>query len=178
MKNRLAILVIGLLGANVILLPPTNAQTEGKFYCGQAYDLIAKTQVPATLMSSPHRAKPITVILWKSDFFGKEFSPKQRCETVSPKFQAAYTNGNFEYFKVGYDRNLPIVCAVKTQNERCTKTGMLFTLKPFGNTQSQLNALMGNIEGGEAGPDIYQSSDNRSQGEGIVNIREFLNSAK
>jgi Circadian oscillating protein COP23 len=178
MKNRLAILVIGVLGANAILLPPATAQTEGKFYCGQAYDLIGKTNVPATLMSSPYRAKPITVILWKSDFFGKEYTPKQRCEIVSPKFQAAYTAGDFEYFKVGYDRNLPIVCAVRTQNGHCTKAGMLFTLKPFGNTQSQLNALMGNIEGGEAGPDIYQSSGNQSQSNGIVNIREFLNSAK
>jgi hypothetical protein len=59
---------------------------------------------------------------------------------------------------------------------------MLFTLKPFGNIQSQLSALMGNIEGGEAGPDIYQSADRESKKvvvnkEGTVNIGEFLNSA-
>ncbi|NJR32866.1 MAG: hypothetical protein HC778_08775 [Chamaesiphon sp. CSU_1_12] len=156
-------------------LAPATAQTEGKFYCGQTYDSIGKTNVPATLMSSPRRAKPIVVIAWKSQYFGGNFTPQQRCAIVSPKFQAAYAAGNFEYLKVGKEGNLPIVCAVKTENQRCTRAEMLFTLKPFGNTQSQLNALMGNIEGGEAGPDIYQSSS--SQTEGIVNIREFFNSA-
>jgi hypothetical protein len=178
MQNQLAILAMGILATQAVFLAPATAQTEGKFYCGQAYDAIGRTNVPATLMSSPRRVKPIVVILWKSEYFSKGFTPQQRCTIVSPKFQAAYVAGNFEYLKVGYERKLPIVCAVKSENESCAKAGMLFTLKPYGDTQSQLNALMGNIEGGEAGPDIYQSSGNRRDRAGIVNIREFLNSAK
>ena len=178
MQNQLAILAMGILATQAVFLAPATAQTEGKFYCGQAYDAIGRTNVPATLMSSPRRAKPIVVILWKSEYFGKEFSPKQRCQKVSPKFQSAYVGGTFEYLKVGKDGKQSIVCAVRTENESCTKAGMLFTLKPYGDTQSQLNALMGNIEGGEAGPDIYQSSGNQRDRAGIVNIREFLNSAK
>lgn len=177
MKNQLAALVIGILATQPVFLAPTTAQTEGKFYCGQAYDIIGRKNVPATLMSNPNREKPIVVILWKSEYFGKEFNPNQRCQIVSPKFQAAYVGGNFEYLKVGYERKDPIVCAVKTENEPCTKAGMLFTLKPFGDTQSQLNALMGNIEGGEAGPDIYQSGRRKGR-KGIVNIRKFLRAAK
>jgi hypothetical protein len=179
MKNQLAILAMSALAANTVFLAPTQAQTEGKFYCGKAYDPIGKTNVPATLMSSPRRAKPLLVVLWKSNYFGDNFTPQQRCTIVSPKFQAAYAAGNFEFLKVGYDRKLPIVCAVKTQSDRCTKAGMLFTLKPFGNTQAQLNALMGNIEGGAAFDDnIFQSTQSQSETEGVVNIREFLNSAK
>ena len=179
MKNQLAILAMGLLAANAVFLAPAQAQTEGEFYCGQAYDPIGKVNIPATVMSSPRRAKPIVVIAWKSQYFGGNFTPQQRCAIVSPKFQAAYNAGNFEYFKVGYDQKLPIVCAVKTENQRCTRAGMLFTLKPFGNTQSQLNALMGNMEGGAAFDDnIYQSATSPSESEGVVNIREFLNSAK
>jgi Circadian oscillating protein COP23 len=178
MKNQLAVLAMGILATQAVFLAPTTAQTEGKFYCGQAYDIIGRKNVPATLMSSPNREKPIVVILWKSEYFGQEFNPNQRCQKVSPKFQAAYVGGNFEYLKVGYERKLPIVCAVKTENEPCTNAGMLFTLKPFGNTQSQLNTLMGNIEGAEAGPDIYQSSGRRKGREGIVNIRKFLRAAK
>jgi Circadian oscillating protein COP23 len=178
MQNQLAIFAMGILATQAVFLAPATAQTEGKFYCGQAYDAIGRMNVPATLMSSPRRAKPIVVILWKSEYFGKEFSPKQRCQKVSPKFQSAYVGGNFEYLKVGKDGKQSIVCAVRTENEPCTKPGMLFTLKPYGDTQSQLNALMGNIEGGEAGPDIYQSSGNRRDRAGIVNIREFLNSSK
>jgi hypothetical protein len=182
MKNRLAILATGVLAANAVFLASAQAQTEGKFYCGQAYDPIGKVSIPATVMSSPRRAKPIVVIAWKSQYFGGNFTPQQRCAIVSPKFQAAYTDGRLEYLKVGRDGKQPIVCAVKTENQLCTKAGMLFTLKPFGNTQSQLNALMGNIEGGEAGPTIYQSADRESKkvvvsSRGTVNIRELIDSA-
>jgi Circadian oscillating protein COP23 len=97
---------------------------------------------------------------------------------VSPKFQAAYTAGKLEYLKVGSDGKQPIVCAVKTENEPCNKAGMLFTLKSFGNSKNELNTLMGNIEGGEAGPDIYQSSSSSSQSDGVVNMQNFLNSEK
>jgi hypothetical protein len=179
MKNQLAILAMGILVANAVFLAPAQAQTEGKFYCGQTYDQIGKINVPATLMSSPRRAKPIVVIIWKSEYFGDKFSPKNRCAIVSPKFQAAYTAGNFGFLKAGTDGKNPIACAVRTENERCTKAGMLFTLKSFGNTQGQLNALMGNIEGGAAFDDnITQSSGNKVEGEGVVDIRKFLNSAK
>jgi Circadian oscillating protein COP23 len=177
MKNQLAALAMGILVTQPVFLAPATAQTEGKFYCGQAYDTIGRKNIPATLMSNPNREKPIVVILWKSEYFGKDFNPSQRCQQVSPKFQAAYVGGNFEYLKVGSERKLPIVCAVKTANEPCTSAEMLFTLKPFGNTQSQLSALMGNIEGGEAGTDIYQSGRRKSRA-GIVNMREFLKAAK
>ena len=93
MKTQLAILGMGIMAVQAIFLAPATAQVEGKFYCGQAYDPIGKTNIPATLMSSPRRDKAIVVILWKSEYFGKEFSPNQRCQKVSPKFQAAYVGG-------------------------------------------------------------------------------------
>jgi len=129
-------------------------------------------------MASPRRAKPIVVILWKSDYFGKDYTPKQRCAKVSPKFQAAYTTGKLEYLKVGTDGKQSIVCAVRTEDEPCNKTGMLFTLKPFRDSSNVLATLMGNIEGGEAGPDIYQSSSIPSKSDGVVNMPNFLNSVK
>jgi Circadian oscillating protein COP23 len=176
MKNQLAILAMGVLAANAVFLAPAQAQTEGKFYCGKVYDPIGKTNVPATLMSSPYRAKPITMILWKSEYFSDTISPQQRCAIVSPKFQAAHKAGNLEFLKIGNDGNQPIVCGVRTEKQRCTKLGMLFTLKPFGNPQSELNALMGNIERAEAKFGIYQSAESENS-EGTVNMREFLNSA-
>jgi Circadian oscillating protein COP23 len=178
MKNQLAILAIGVLAANAVFLAPAQAQTEGKFYCGKAYDSIGKTNVPATVLSSPYRTKPITMILWKSDYFGDNFTPQQRCAIVSPKFQAANKAGNLEFLKIGNDGKQPIVCGVRTENQRCTKAGMLFTLKPFGNPQAELNALME----GDASSGIYQSAESESKkvvvnSEGTVNIRQFINSA-
>jgi Circadian oscillating protein COP23 len=179
MKNQLAILAMGTLAIQAICSAPTNAQTEGTFYCGQAYDMIGRKKIPATLMSNPNREKPIVVILWKSDYF-PEYSPQERCKIVSPKFQNAYVSDNLGYLKIGSAGNQRVVCAVKTKDEPCTHDEMLFTLKPFGDVNSQLDTLMGNI-GGNAGPDITQSSGrpkSRKSHNGIVNIREFLRSAE
>ena len=178
MKTQLAILGMGIMAVQAIFLAPATAQVEGKFYCGQAYDPIGKTNIPATLMASPRHAKPIVVILWKSEYFGKDHTPKQRCAEVSPKFQAAYTTGKLTYLKVGTNGKQSIVCAARTEDEPCNKAGMLFTLKSFGNSSNELAALMGNIEGGEAGPDIYQSSSTPSKSSGVVNMQSFFNSSK
>ena len=183
MKTQLAILGMGIMAVQAIFLAPATAQVEGKFYCDQAYDLINKVNIPVTVMSSPRRAKPIVVIAWKSQYFGDNFTPQQRCAIVSPKFQAAYSAGKLEYLKVGTDEKQSIVCAVRTEDESCNKAGMLFTLKPYGSIQSQLSALMGNIEGGAAfDNNIYQSAKRKSKkvvvdSKGTVNIGEFLNSA-
>jgi hypothetical protein len=175
MKNQLAILAMGVLAANAVFLAPAQAQTEGKFYCSQAYDPLTKTNMPATVMSSPNRVKPLVVVLWKSEYFGKDFSPQRRCAIVSPKFQAALVSGSLEYLKVGKERNTrqDIVCAVKTANARCDRESeMLFALKPYGNNNYALKTLMANIEGGQAGPIIYQGSG----GEEVADLRTLLKS--
>jgi Circadian oscillating protein COP23 len=174
MKSQLAILVMGVLAANAILLPPAIAQTEGKIYCGQAYDPIDRVNVPATLMSIPDRKAPLKLIVWKSEYFGKEYTPKQRCAIVSPKFQAAHTSGKLQYLITGKHRKSgqPLVCAAKTENEPCRGgSNVLFELKPYGNNEAVLPGLIGTLSG-EIGPDITQNS----AGDEIADLRSFLTS--
>lgn len=177
MKKQLAILFTGILAANTVVLAPApaQAQTEGKFYCGKSYDPLSKKYIPTTLKSSPDREKPLVVIIWKSEYFS-QYAPQKRCNLVSPKFQAAYTAGKLEYLVTGTHKGngAPIVCAVKNQGDSCDDSNLLFTLKPYTNDASVLKQLMGNIEGGEAGPIIIQRSGNRE----VVNMGAFLKAKK
>jgi hypothetical protein len=180
MKKQLAILVTGLLAAHTIVLAPAQAQeqtqTEGKFYCGKSYDPLSKQNIPTTLLSSSNREKPLAVIIWKSEYFPK-YTPQKRCDLVSPKFQAAYTAGKLEYLVTGTHKatGSQIVCGVANQDESCdSDTNMLFTLKSYTDGTSVLRQLVGNIQSGEAGPNIYQSSGNRE----VFNLRAFLKARK
>jgi hypothetical protein len=179
MNKQLAILVTGILAAHAVMLAPAQAQeqtqTEG-FYCGKSYDPLSKQDIPTTLLSSPNREKPLAVIIWKSEYF-PEYAPQKRCDLVSPKFQAAYTAGKLEYLMTGTDKvtGAQIVCGVANQDESCDgDVNMLFTLKPYTDGTSVLKQLVGNIQSGEAGPNIYQSSGNRE----VVSLRALLKTRK
>ena len=166
MNKQLTILMTGLLAAHTIVLAPAQAQTqtEIKFYCGKSYDPVGRKNIPTTLVSIPNREKPLAVIAWKSEYF-PEHAPQQRCDIVSPKFQAAYTAGRLEYLVVSTDKGAKsqIVCGVANQNESCdSKTNMLFTLKPYNDSESVLKSLVGNIIG-EAGGPVLQSGDRQGE---------------
>jgi Circadian oscillating protein COP23 len=177
MKKQLTILVTGILAAHAVVLAPALAQEqdqiEGKFYCGKSYDPVGKQNIPTTLLSSSNREKPLAVILWKSEHFGKNFTPNQRCNIVSPKFQAAYTSGKLEYLVTGTHKatGAQIVCGVANQNESCdSNLNLLFTLKPYTEGTSVLKQLVGNIQSGEADTGIVQGSGNRE----VVSLRALL----
>jgi Circadian oscillating protein COP23 len=179
MKKQLAILVTGILAAHAVMLAPAQAQeqtqTEG-FYCGKSYDPLSKQDIPTTLVSSPNREKPLAVVIWKSEYFPK-FAPQQRCDIVSPKFQAAYTAGKLEYLVTGTHKvtGSQIVCGVANKDESCDSDAtMLFTLKPYTDGTSVLRQLVGNIQSGEAGPNLYQSSGNRE----VVHLGTLLKTRK
>jgi Circadian oscillating protein COP23 len=151
MNKQLTILVTGLLAAQAVMLVPARSQeqeqtpSEVKFYCGTSYDRVGRKDVPTTLASIPNREKPSAVIIWKSEYFGKEYTPQKRCDLVSPKFQAAYMAGKLEHLVTGTIKGTKeqIVCGVANLDESCnSKASMLFTLKPFSNDTSALKYLV------------------------------------
>ena len=180
MKNKLAALVTtGLLAVTAIYLPPTTAQeaTEpsANFYCGQSYDPTSKTNVPTTLVAIPGREEPLALITWKSEYFA-EYTPQERCNKISPKFQAAYTGGKLNYLISGTSRKTgqAIICGVETEAEVCENdANMLFTLKPYSNGTLVLSQLMGILTGDSNNP-IYQSSGRTEK----VNLRALLKARK
>jgi Circadian oscillating protein COP23 len=176
MNKQLAILFAGgLLAASAVNLAPVKAEDGANFYCGQSYDVTSKTNVPTTLVKVSGRQEPIALVRWKSEHFVK-WTPQQRCETVSPKFQTAYTTGQMNYLAVGKSRKngQGMICALATAEENCENdSNMLFTLKPYSDSKLVLSQLMG-IVTGESNDPIYQSGG----GNAVVDLRTLLKSKK
>ena len=137
-----------------------------QFYCGKAGDPSSKSNLPATVAKVAGYEEELVLIIWKSEAF--KTTPQQRCETVSPKFQAALQQGR-NYLTAGIDKKsgLGMICAISNAEQPCDRTNMLFTLKSYqdaGNTIEQLSSVLG----GTAGGPIYQSSGNR-----VVDLRNL-----
>ena len=175
MKNNSisALIATGLaISSTIATAIPTFAQSDNsgiKVYCGQAADPSSKSNLPATLVSVPGREEPTVLVIWKSEAF-KKFTPQQRCEAVSPKFQAAFQAGRFSITS-GQDpaTGQGIVCAVTNAQETCDKSKMLFTLKSYSSASLTVDTL-GNSLQGSAGTVLYQSSGGKS----VVDLRGLL----
>ena len=152
MKNILfsALSITGLILASVATIPTSaiaqdqpssNPVGERRFYCGQAQDPTSKKMLPATLMETQGQNESQTIVIWKSEFFA-EFSPQKRCEIVSPKFQTAYQDGR-GYLASGTDAKtrLGIICQVTQENDTCTQSNMLFTLKSYQDASKVIEEL-------------------------------------
>ncbi len=137
-----------------------------QFYCGKAADPSSKSNLPATLARVSGATEEPVLIIWKSEAF--KTTPQQRCETVSPKFQAALQQGR-NYLTAGIDKKsgLGMVCAMSNAEQPCDRSNMLFTLKSYqdaGNTIEELSSVLA----GTASIPQYQSSGNR-----VVDLRNF-----
>ncbi|MCY7367386.1 MAG: COP23 domain-containing protein [Chamaesiphon sp.] len=138
-----------------------------QFYCGKAADLSSKSNLPATVIKVAGYEEEPVLIIWKSEAF--KTTPQQRCETVSPKFQAAIQQGR-HYLTAGIDKKsgLGMICAVANAEQPCDRTNMLFTLKSYqdaGTTIEELNSIL--VAGTTSTPQ-YQSGGNR-----VVDLRNF-----
>jgi Circadian oscillating protein COP23 len=167
MKNILlsALSITGLVVAN-IATTPTSAFSqdrpssdpvgERRFYCGQAQDPTSKRILPATLMETQGQNESQTIVIWKSEYFSN-FTPQKRCEIVSPKFQAAYQDGR-GYLGSGTDAKTRqgIVCKVANENDPCTESNMLFTLKSYQDANRVIEDLSLSASG-QSGIPVTQS---------------------
>lgn len=178
MKNILASTLIAAGLATTALaatLSPTIAQTEGgaatgiRIYCGQAADLTSKQTLPATLATVDGKEEPVVLMIWKSEAF-KKFSPQQRCEIVSPKFQAAIQASRY-YITSGQDlaTGQGLVCAVAGQNDACNMSTMLFTLKSYKSADAVPEQLANILSNRTSGP-IVQGSGGKT----VANLRDLL----
>ena len=137
-----------------------------QFYCGKAADPSSKSNLPATVAKVAGLEEETVLIIWKSEAF--KSTPQQRCETVSPKFQASLQQ-NRNYLTAGIDKKsgLGMICAVSNAEQPCDRPNMLFTLKSYqdaGNTLEELSSVLS----GTASIPQYQSGGNR-----VVDLRNF-----
>lgn len=100
---------------------PTSFQCISK---GKAFATVARK---GTLVSTP-------MIIWESYVFGPEYTPQQRCKTVSQRLTSAVAkNGGLLknlLLTTGRVQGQTVVCYVNTGAARCDSSNTLFTLKP------------------------------------------------
>jgi Circadian oscillating protein COP23 len=179
MKNLL--LTLAIVSSNIAAMSPLLAQTPApdpaqttttatRIYCGQSYDPSSKQNLPTTLALATGQTEPTALIVWKSEFFGSNYTPKKRCEVVSPKFQAAFQAGRI-YLSSGVDKTTGqgIICSAASANDACDKSSMLFTLKSYQKAQETMERLT-TLASGAANVIPVESSGGRQ----VVNVRQIL----
>ena len=137
-----------------------------QFYCGKAADPSSKSNLPATVAKVAGSEEETVLIIWKSEAF--KTTPQQRCETVSPKFQAALQQGR-HYLTAGIDKKsgLGMICAISNAEKPCDRTSMLFTLKSYQDAGTTIGQLY-SVFGGTANIPEYQNADNQ-----VVDLRNL-----
>lgn len=126
-----------------------------EFYCGRT-----NRADPATMLVV-EGVEPWTIVEWKNSFEG--MSPKQRCESVSSKFQSALKGKELERLGYGVNRQngQGLICAMKHGENKCDLKHMLFAVKNKQIAQEIVGDLYGILRKNTGNP-VSQSSSNES----------------
>ena len=128
--------------SSLALINQSAKAQNSSFYCGYS------NGVPTTLAETPRGTVPI--IRWVSQHFsGSGYTPQQRCEEVSGRFQSYYNQDILNYITTGYMNGMPVVCVTGINGGECSE--LLFTLKPGQNASRTLQQLF-DIRQGASGP--------------------------
>ncbi|WP_013325233.1 COP23 domain-containing protein [Gloeothece verrucosa] len=150
-------------------IPQAIAQQRVKFICGTSFDASRNQRFPATLAWTPARKQPI--IVWTKPV--ANYTPQQRCEEVSPRFQEAYQTGTLQFITNGFMRGQQVICAAKGYRQPCST--LLMTLRPGENSLEALNELRDILNGRQVGPAQHSSGTPQMYYE--INIDEVLKNA-
>lgn len=75
-----------------------------------------------------------TMMIWNTNYFGKDFNNLKRCQVVSERLQKAanLNGGTFQGLELasGTVNFQPVICALQNGRKKCDRDNLLFTLKP------------------------------------------------
>ena len=168
----------GLLGTFVITLGlnlpinQVNANTDTEFICAESFDRDSGGSLPTTFAWTP-RGK-IAVIRWETEYFSaSSYTPVQRCQAVSPRFQKAYENNNLGIITNGQMNNQPVICTAKEPGGVCAN--LLMTLRPEDNSLKILDQFRQIFNGEQVGPVKHNASTPQVYYK--IDIENFLRNA-
>lgn len=114
------------------------------FSCGES-EYNGKS-FPATIATGD---ESIPIILWKLDnnYFGDNWPPLKRCKEVSRRFQRIYNRGGLKRLVATLEtwvpnKEVPVICAVKSENSVCHEDDLLITLESKDNPDDVLKELL------------------------------------
>jgi Circadian oscillating protein COP23 len=169
--NPISLAVAMSLVVSIPMAQPSHAEskTDTRFFCGKTINAATGNAVPTTLAST--RRGNVAMIFWKSTFFGQKgqgFSPSDRCQEVSRRFQAFYQDGVLSYLTTGKMNNQNVICVSDEYGGPCQ--GLLLTLEPKDNPEQVLQELL-NVRARARGPLV------RGSGPSYIDVQDFLDNA-
>ncbi len=148
---------------------PTKTDEKVTFRCKEGFDSASQKKLPTTYARN-ERGK-IAVVRWETTYF-KDYTPQQRCEEVSPRFQTAYENGSLQYLTNGTMNGEPVICTARSDGGDCDT--LIMTLRRNDDPKPILAQLNDTFQGRSTGP-IRHSSNKAIYIK--VDIEEFLKNA-
>ncbi len=116
----------------------------------------------------------IPMISWVSDNWS-ELTPKERCITVSQRFQTYSDAGLLRYLRTGNANNQRVICAAQFRGGECSINNVLITLKSDQNAGKVLEELL-NLRRRTGAEGIRLSGEVSSydQGEFYIDMDKFV----
>jgi hypothetical protein len=145
-------------------------QEQVQFVCASSFDKTKNERYPTTFAWTT-RGK-IAVLRWVSSM-GSNFTPQNRCEKVSPRFQEAYNSGTLGLLTNGERNGQPVICTAREYGGSCDT--LLMTLRPGDNSFLILNELKDIFSGRQVGPVIHNSGTRKAYVD--IDFQEFLRNA-
>jgi Circadian oscillating protein COP23 len=146
-------------------------KSDVKFICAPGYDRQTQKRLPTTYAWTP-RGK-IAIVRWETTAF-KGYTPEERCQKVSPKFDEAYRNGSLKLLTNGMQGKQPVICTTRQYGGSCVTT--LMTLRFTDNPLQVLEGLVATLNGRGVGPIRHSSGEPQRFYE--VNVANFLETAQ
>jgi hypothetical protein len=137
------------ISSTATLTQPSYAQNQ-KFFCAISRD------VPVTSVRTS--SGPIPIIRWVDTAFPRPWTPEQRCEEISARFERFYNNGTLNFLRAGtYNRQM-VLCVAGEKDGPCLPDGVLVTFQPGTNPRKTLERLQ-DFQGPNRGRAVYLSNN-------------------
>ena len=105
----------------------------------------------------------IELIVWESNYFGSNWSPAKRCETVSQRFQQFSDQQLLQFVSTGSLNNYDVIC-ISEKSGNCLKQGLLLTLEQNDKPTRVLRDLFN-----------YHASIHRGPQKVVIDFEHLLN---
>ncbi len=123
------------------------------------------------------------MITWQSNYFGPEYTPEQRCQTVSNKLTTVVSanGGSIKELLLTTGRvgNYSVICYVDTTPEaRCNNNNILFTL--HGENAKNPGAALGKIlrfSATGSGAAVFEDAEGEDASNVTVSLEEIVDEA-
>lgn len=129
--------IVPVLTESAIVQPtptPTPSTTSAIFYCGMS------DGQPVTFVQTATRGK-IPLIVWVKPDLTFGWSPRQRCDKVSARFQEFYDNGTLDYVTAGKVDDRLVLCVSSKRESPCSLSNVLIYLSPGTDANAVLEQI-------------------------------------